>query len=411
MALGEAISKLVDAAATLKASSAANEANTKALLIEPLIAALGWDPSDLASVEREVKVFEGTFLDYALKLAGEPRLYVEAKGLNEKLDDKKFIAQTVNYANNDGVVWCVLTNGLGVAVYKTNEPAAMDRKLLFEINLGDESESSSEKAKLLGLISRQAVASGELDRFGERVFTDGRVRRALSEIAADPPDALLQQLESKLGHPKVPSESLRRSLARILDAPDPGVSVTVPPTPNAATKPAVGPPSPPKGQEYDLAHHLGNKSALIEQLFKELDSFGLALGGDATRRIRKQYIGYFRGKRSFFSVELQHQRALVYLSLDPTSTKPWNDEVMRDASDIGHFGMGDTEYSLRNCRSARRDQRADPERVRRARVTEGHGLRCCTRRSHAPWSLGGRVLSCSRPRQLRSHRAPQCSPP
>lgn len=348
MALGEAISKLLTAACALKASSAANEANTKALLIEPLIAALGWDPADLASVEREVKVFEGTFLDYALKLGGEPRLYVEAKALNENLEEKKFIAQTVNYANNDGVVWCVLTNGMRVAVYKTNEPAAMDRKLLFEVNLGDESESISEKAKLLGLISREAVSSGELDRFGERVFTDGRVRRALSQIAADPPEAMLEDLANRLGHPKVPADSLRRSLARILDAPEPTPSADVTQTSSAGTLPPVGPPSPPKGQEYDLAHHLGNKSALIEQLFKELDSFGLALGGDVTRRIRKQYIGYFRGKRSFFTVELQHQRALVYLSLDPASTKPWNEAVMRDASDIGHFGMGDTEYSLRN---------------------------------------------------------------
>jgi predicted transport protein len=121
----------------------------------------------------------------------------------------------------------------------------------------------------------------------------------------------------------------------------------VAPAAAAPGKSLAGPPSPPKGQEYDLAHHLGNKSALIEQFFEELNAFGLALGGDVTRRIRKQYIGYFRGKRSFLTVELQHQRALVYLSLDPASAKPWNAHVMRDATEIGHFGMGDTEYSLR----------------------------------------------------------------
>lgn len=92
---------------------------------------------------------------------------------------------------------------------------------------------------------------------------------------------------------------------------------------------------------------LGTRAPCIEQLFEELNAFGLALGGDVTRRIRKQYIGYFRGKRSFFTVELQHQRALVYLSLDPASVKPWNGDIMRDATEIGHFGMGDTEYSLR----------------------------------------------------------------
>jgi predicted transport protein len=348
MSLGQAISKLTVAAASLKASSAANEANTKALLIEPLMAALGWDPTDLGAVEREVKVFEGTFLDYALKIDGEARLYVEAKGLNGNLEDKKFIAQTVNYANNDGLVWCVLTNGSRVAVYKANEPAAMDRKLLFEVNLSDESESASEKAKLLGLISRDAVASGELDRFGERVFTDGRVRKALAELAADPPPDLLDQLAGKVGHPTVALDALRRSLARILDAPEASAKDETKATPGSGGRSAVGPPAPPKGQEYDLDHHLVNKSALIEQLFKELDSFGLALGADATRRIRKQYVGYFRGKRSFFTVELQLQRVLVYLSLDPASTKPWKPEVMRDASAIGHFGMGATEYSLRN---------------------------------------------------------------
>jgi predicted type IV restriction endonuclease len=43
-------------------------------------------------------------LDYALRIDGKPRLFVEAKALNKSLDDKAFIAQTVNYANNEGVL-------------------------------------------------------------------------------------------------------------------------------------------------------------------------------------------------------------------------------------------------------------------------------------------------------------------
>jgi predicted transport protein len=348
VALGGTIPQLLQTAAKLKAGGSGNEANTKALLIEPMIAALGWDPGDLDSVEREVKVFEGTFLDYALKLDSTARVYVEAKGLNENLDDKKFIAQTVNYANNDGVVWCVLTNGSRVRVYKTNEPVAMDRKLLFEVDLTDDSETPADKARLLRLISREAVGAGDLDRFGERVFTDGRVRKALAELASDPPKAWLDAVSMKLGHPDVPVDGLKRSLARILDAPTPTPrpSTGVPPHKVAVSPP--GPPSPPKGQEYDLDHHLGNKSALIKELFDEVNAFGISVGGDVTRRIGKQYIAYFRGKRSFFTIELQHQRALVYLALDPSAAQPWNDEMMRDARNIGHFGMGDTEYSLRN---------------------------------------------------------------
>jgi predicted transport protein len=347
MSLPDTVSRLVEVAAKLKASNAGNEANTKALLVEPLLAALGWNPSDLDAVEREVKVFEGTYLDYALKLDGDPRVFVEAKGVNENLDDKKFIAQAVNYANNEGVVWCALTNGSRIRVYKTNEPVAMDRKLLFEVDLADGAETAGDKSRQLRLISREAVFAGDLDRFGERVFTDGRVRQALAELAIDPPQALLDALNARLGHPSVAVQGLKRSLARVLDAPvtatsDGDQTVAKP----ASTPP--GPPAPPKGQEYELGHHLGNKSALIKALFDEVNAFGMALGGDVTRRVRKYYVGYFRGKRSFFTIELQHQRALVYLSLDPNGLQPWNEAVMRDAREIGHFGMGGTEYSLRD---------------------------------------------------------------
>jgi predicted type IV restriction endonuclease len=109
--LAGTIQKTKGTASQLKASGSDNEANTKALLIEPLLAALGWDLGDLNQVDREFRVYDGTCLDYALKIAGQPRLFVEAKSVNKKLDYKGFIAQTVNYANNEGVQWCVLTNG------------------------------------------------------------------------------------------------------------------------------------------------------------------------------------------------------------------------------------------------------------------------------------------------------------
>ena len=341
MALSDTIGAILATAQKLKATTAGNEANTKALLIEPLMAALGWDLGDIDSVEREVKVFDGTYLDYALKVAPVPRIYVEAKGISENIGDKKFIAQTINYANNDGVLWCVLTNGVRYNVYKTNEPVSMDQKLLFEVDLTDESEPRSQKAQLLRLLSRSSVEDGSLDKFGDRVFTDTRVRKALAELAANPPDPFLSAVRGKLGHPIVPADALRRSLARVLDATE-----TPGPEPNQPPKKIVGPPQPPKGSEYNLEHHLGNKSVLIRELWEDLDKYSFSLGGDVSRRSRKQYIGYFRGKRSFFTIELQKGRVLIYLSLTKEIAQPWNGDVMRDTSNVGHFGMGDVEYSL-----------------------------------------------------------------
>ena len=140
-------------------------------------------------------------------------------------------------------------------------------------------------------------------------------------------------------------DALRRSLARILDAPSAAHARSGSGSgAGKAAAAATGPPAPPKGQEYDLDHHLGNKSALIKELFDEVNAFGTSLGGDVTRRIRKQYIGYFRGKRSFFTIELQHQRVLDLPVARPTTTlQPWNDEVMRDAQE--HRALRPGRYS------------------------------------------------------------------
>jgi predicted transport protein len=344
MALTDAIRSAMETSRKLRASSARNEANTKAVLIEPLLAQLGWDPADLEVVEREVMVYEGTFLDYALKLDGVARIYVEAKAVAARLDDRRFVAQTVNYANNDGVVWCVLTNGVQFRVYKTNEPLVIDRKLLFEVDLADEREPLAEKARMLALIGRAAVADGSLDAFGETFFTDARVRGALARLAAKPSRAFLDAITGELGRPHVPEEALRRSLARILaDDVAPGPAV---PASDSAAKAAVGPPSPPRGREYELGHHFGNKSVLIRELWEQLDAFAGSLGGDVTRRVRKQYIGYFRGNRSFFTTEIQQRRVIAYLSLTPETATPWDPERMQDVANVGHFGMGDVMYSL-----------------------------------------------------------------
>jgi predicted transport protein len=164
---------------------------------------------------------------------------------------------------------------------------------------------------------------------------------------ASPTHGNVRRPEKKLGHPAVPQDALRRSLARILDASAP----SSPPQAGkkaapAPAKPPVGPVEPPKGQEYDLEHHLGNKSTLIRELWEEVDKHAMSLAPDVSRRIRKHYVGYFRGKRSFITTEIQQRRVLVYLALTVEAAKPWTESVMRDASNIGHFGMGDIEYSL-----------------------------------------------------------------
>ena len=88
------------------------EQNTKATLIEPLLSALGWDVEELDEVVREYKRKpQDKPVDYALFRLRSPRLFVEAKALDEDLTYRKWVSQTLGYATVVGVEWCVLTNG------------------------------------------------------------------------------------------------------------------------------------------------------------------------------------------------------------------------------------------------------------------------------------------------------------
>jgi predicted transport protein len=341
-------------AQALQTSGSANEANTKALLIEPVLAALGWDLADFDQLDREYCVYDGTFLDYALKVDGKPHLFVEAKAVGKSLDNKQFIAQTVNYANNEGVLWCVLTNGISYRIYKTNEPVAMGHKLLFSVDLADmENGKADDVVKSLKRISRQSVGEGELDRWGEAIFADIRVRDALAKLASDPPKAFLDQVAAAVDKPVPAPAQMRASLARILG----GKPVTTaggavggaggpeaPPVSSAGAGPAPATPTPKPA--YSVEQHLSGKPANVVQLFEQLDEYARGLGADVIRKPAKVSVNYFVGKRAIFSLKAMGAKVVVFLVLDPQDTQAWNGDVMRDVSSIGHHGNGDVEYTL-----------------------------------------------------------------
>lgn len=338
-----------------KGSKAANEANTRALVIEPVLAALGWNLTDLGEVDREYAVaVDGTRLDYALKIAGERKLFVEAKAVGKDLSNGKFVSQTINYANNLGVMWCVLTNGLSYRVYKTNEPVEMDKKLLLAVDLADVHDDPQTVLKALQRISRHEVATEALDAYGEQVFADHRVRGALAKLAADPPEELFKLLESRVAKPVPPREQLLKSLKRILDVTDADGSSIKPAGPLASggggpgdEKGGSGGGAKPPKLPYGLEHHTGGKPASVVDLFEQADEYIRALGEDVVRNVAKVSINYRASKRPFGSIKLMTAKVVMFLVLDPPASVARNPDAMRDVSNIGHHGNGHVEYSLR----------------------------------------------------------------
>lgn len=336
MQLAEQLAELVDLAARLKAEGKdLSEANTKVSFIQPLLEALGWKVADPGEVVLEYPVFGGTRLDYALLVDARPALYLEAKALRRSIDEASFIAQTVSYANNDGIRWCVLTNGLIWRIYKSDELAPADKKLLAEADIREATDAfgAARVASTLAYLSKESLAEGRLDAWGERVFLDTAVHRSLELLFAEAPGTLVNLVRKNLEEDLSPKK-IREALQRI-GANQPGENVGEPPEQKDG-----GP-----DKAHDLHHHLQNKPQAIIDLFYKLDQTLLALGPGISRVPKKASINY-ELDRCFVSVSLTKSRLLMNASIAYADAPKPEGISIRDVSNVGHYGPGDTQVSI-----------------------------------------------------------------
>ena len=83
-------------------------------------------------------------------------------------------------------------------------------------------------------------------------------------------------------------------------------------------------------------------------LYMDIESFMLGLGDDVTKKILRHYIA-FRRIKNFVCVEVKPtiETIRMYLKLDPDTVKP-EEGFTRDVRNIGHYGTGDLEVTVRS---------------------------------------------------------------
>jgi hypothetical protein len=205
----------------------------------------------------------------------------------------------------------VLTDGVVYRVYKTNEPVDMARKLVFEMDLreGTDDQKRVVVFQRLGLLSQAALAGGQLDALGSRLFDEARVGRALENLFREAPNRFVSLIRDQLpeGERRLAPADIRTMLGRIgkgLLPTDEGPVAVI-----AATATAPRPPSakgegrarrgPVKGRSYSYEEHFGDKPQVIVDLYTQLHERILGLSGDIERVFRKQYWLPRLGKRVF----------------------------------------------------------------------------------------------------------------
>ena len=245
------------------------ETPTRTNFIDPLLTALGWNCADNDEVAQEYSTFDTKSADYAMRINRKLVLVLEAKQLFADLEEPKSITQVVNYANNEGIEWGVLTNGVRYRVYKATEIASAPEKLLFDVTIDPCDPKCLPVAQIaskLEPLSKTSMANGVLDKLSTEIFPARKVRKVLRKLFGKPPPPLILLIRDALDDKSVTPSQIQQALGRI----DPVESTTC----GCAIAPAPDKEKPTKFGEliqYSEDHHTKGKPSEVIELYHGLD--------------------------------------------------------------------------------------------------------------------------------------------
>jgi len=101
----------------------------------------------------------------------------------------------------------------------------------------------------------------------------------------------------------------------------------------------------PAAKDKTWQEQLSQATKEVSELFEQTNSYLHSLGDDVQEKHLKLYVAYRRLK-NFASLVVQSKRLQLYLKLNPDSVE-LVEGFSRDVRNIGHWGTGDLELSLR----------------------------------------------------------------
>jgi len=141
-----------------------NEEMTKKDFIQPLFRALGWNVEDSTEVSAEEKISKKR-VDYGFRINGIPKFFLEAKALDEDLDNPKFAEQAINYAWHKGCTWAILSNFKVTRIFNAEWKTAR----IYDAHLKSiEYYDYLNRFDELWLLSKESFGQGKLDKEAEK---------------------------------------------------------------------------------------------------------------------------------------------------------------------------------------------------------------------------------------------------
>jgi type I restriction-modification system DNA methylase subunit len=177
------VERLVDRFADLSARNRKqyNEPATRQGFILPLFHALGWNTENTREVSPEEKVSRG-FVDFAFRIGGVPRFFLETKKIPEDLEKPRWAQQAINYAWLKGVTWAVLSDFEDLKVFNAEWQETIPARAIFKDLHWQE---YLDRFDDLWLLSYPAMEEGLLDRAAEAVGKKAKRTPVSRQLFAD----------------------------------------------------------------------------------------------------------------------------------------------------------------------------------------------------------------------------------
>ena len=102
----------------------------------------------------------------------------------------------------------------------------------------------------------------------------------------------------------------------------------------------------PKNESYTLEHHFEGKPERILDIAYAVQEYLLGLDTAMDEVPKKHYIAY-KISQNIVCMELQKQRVLLYVKLDPEKVE-LEEGFTRNVTNIGHYGTGNLEISIKS---------------------------------------------------------------
>jgi predicted phage tail component-like protein len=334
----ETLKKLVEKATRLK-NKDINEAATKDYLIRPFFEALGWDFSNPDEVIPEESDASGKRPDYSLYLNGQPKILIEAKPLNNLLNDIKMINEKMSYCLSSQVPFLIITNGILYKIFYSKLDGANKDKLLFDFQLDETIDED-----IINKLRKGSVANDELLNFAQNTFILTNVKKTLEALFQDPPKKYLSTITDKMkeiiGY-SFGDNDLKEALQHFY------IQINIDYVTGQNDRSSTDTKTEQKNWTVDYQFNEGKWDTsfdLYKKLINQLEKEGLIFEQNPT----KFYIGLISkaNSKNFCQIHGQKRGLKIWINLEINDLTEQEKLLVKDVSNIGHWGMGQTEAMI-----------------------------------------------------------------